>query len=114
MERKTVEVKGIVEAGNRMLAGWSTSPEERYGIQRMLQEILHASGNYRGFNYLSETELSQEAHDCASYNLNQKNVVIDMRPGIRYGAGDVRYVDGVDTWFEDCDTSRVYYYAPEE
>jgi hypothetical protein len=113
MGRKTVSVKSIVDKGNKMLAGWTATSEARAGIQRMLEEILHESGNYRGFNYLSETELSEEAHSCAAYYKNQKGIDIDMRPGIRYGAGDKRYVNGVDTWFDNCDTSRVYYYPPE-
>jgi hypothetical protein len=114
MGRKTFDVRKFVNNANERLAGWTETAEMREGIIVMVGEVLHATGNYNGFNYLSEGDLTDGARNCAKYFKKMHNKDIDMRPGIRSTFGKERMVDGVDTWFEDTDPTRVYYYLPKD
>lgn len=77
MPRKTIEVEAIKESVNRRLQVSDSSlrledmtPTQafRLGAASLLEEILHATDNYRGFNYQasekdSETHALLPAHD---------------------------------------------------
>ena len=108
MGRKTVNVQDMVIKANRMLSESKADMSDyRRGVATMIEEILHSTGNYQGFQYLSE------------------NDVVSGLPGVRHHAGD-RYIVGVergaattneysagyiDTWFVDTDeTRRSYFY----
>lgn len=52
MARKTVDVDAIRIKTNDMLALSTCSPDVRQGMIAVLTEILHSTGNYRGFSYL--------------------------------------------------------------
>lgn len=52
MGRKTIDVEYMKAFANSMLAG--TDPKQkdvRLGVSLMLEEILHRTGNYKGFKY---------------------------------------------------------------
>jgi hypothetical protein len=61
-KRKTIDVNKVKEIANSMLATKSNvdmfngkdvwPPEAREGVSRLLDAILHESGNYNGFNYV--------------------------------------------------------------
>jgi hypothetical protein len=57
MSRKTIPVADVVEMANDMLANSADSKEQgREGIRMLLEQILHATGNYRGYSYLDGHE----------------------------------------------------------
>lgn len=59
--RKTVDINAIIEMANTLLKE-STSPAGkhiRHGVQLLLEDILHESGNYRGFRYLNQSEVPE-------------------------------------------------------
>jgi hypothetical protein len=47
--RKTIDVADIVDMVNRRLEQLSYSPSERYAFAALLEEILHQTGNYKGY-----------------------------------------------------------------
>lgn len=60
MSRKTIEVGKVVERANTFLAAPDSFSIEgldphsqRLGVAGLLESILHETGNYKGFNYLS-------------------------------------------------------------
>lgn len=55
--RKTLSVKQLVQCANAMLKNSVNSPSYRAGVQSMVEEILHTSGNYKGFRYLKQEEV---------------------------------------------------------
>jgi len=87
MSRKTFEVAKLLERVNHYNR---TSADEfkahREAGNTILESILHETGNYSGFQYLYDRELSAQA----------KSV------GIREG-------EAYEDWFKDTDPSRVAY-----
>jgi hypothetical protein len=60
MARKTITVQEVKDRANTMLEFQSTS-EARQAVAVLLESVLHATGNYRGFRYLpSEYNEPQE------------------------------------------------------
>lgn len=53
MPRKTVDVASVVSIANRVLAAEGSTPEERRAVAHMVEQVLHGTGNYRGFRYLA-------------------------------------------------------------
>lgn len=80
MTRKTVAVADIVTAANTFLAAPDTfshpdvsDPKaQRYGVCGLLEHVLHATGNYRGFSYLS-TELAAPGQLRDGYDDTRRN-----------------------------------------
>jgi hypothetical protein len=85
MARKTVSVDYMKDTINKRLATSYTNSDTREGMISALVEILHSTGNYNGFRYLTESE-----------------VPLGARPGIRW-------VDGVPD-FTNTDRTRVCYH----
>jgi len=60
MSRKTISVDRVKELANQMLANshdsCGASPEYRESITALISSILHETGNYKGFRYLSDSE----------------------------------------------------------
>lgn len=59
-KRKTVSVRAVVEQANKLLALPDThgtthdlNADFRKGVISMVERVLHDTGNYRGFHYLS-------------------------------------------------------------
>jgi len=90
--RKTTEVKKLVEMANNMiLNSTDDSIGYRQGIMLFIENILHETGNYNGFGYLSLNDL-QKAH--SEYKI----------PGIN----DPN--DEYEERFKNTDRTRVHYY----
>ena len=56
MPRKTVDVAYVREKVNDLLKHGDVSDDFRKGASSVLESILHHTGNYNGFNYLSWVE----------------------------------------------------------
>lgn len=74
MARKTIEVAQVVKAANLFLAApdsFSTaedSKSQRLGVCAMVEHVLHATGNYKGWRHLEsewdpKAEALREGHD---------------------------------------------------
>ena len=85
--KKTIKVADILSNVNSHLQHSTCSADVRRGSIFTLETILQATGNYRGFRYLDETEVPEGA-----------------LPGINSGVDD--YV----AKFKDTDPTRVQYY----
>lgn len=83
MARKTVTVDYIREMTNSMLANGKGTAQERKAVMIFLEDILHKTGNYKGFYYLGVDSVP-EGH----------------LPG-RNETGDI---------FANCDKTRVHYF----
>lgn len=58
MSRKTVLVSNLVDVVNHMCKATSAElSERRQGAMTLLEDTLHATGNYRGFRYLLKHEI---------------------------------------------------------
>ncbi len=58
MAKKTFSVDEFKKLVNNTLATcWDTNPKYREGIITSLEHILHATGNYKGFRYLTKDEV---------------------------------------------------------
>lgn len=88
MARKTVSVDYLRDTVNKALATSTCGREAREGMDAMLCDVLHSTGNYRGFRYLVESE-----------------VPVGHQPGIRYD-------HNTDGWsnFSNADDTRRHYY----
>ena len=94
MARKTVEVEMMRKKANKMLASsyatWS-KPDYRWGVILMIEDMLHATGNYNGFRYLDNFEVAD-----------------GVLPGVRRGEdGDTL---SYEERFENTDETRRYYF----
>lgn len=49
--RKTIDVVDVVEIANRMLRAEASTKGQREGVISLVESILHATENYRGYNY---------------------------------------------------------------
>lgn len=64
-KRKTIEVERVKELANKFLdLSSNCQTNERIGVAGLLENILHETGNYKGFNYISG-----------------KGIIHDERPG---------------------------------
>jgi hypothetical protein len=59
--RKTIHVRAIVDMVNSFNAQSTCAPEVRRGWNHLVSDILHDTGNYNGFNYLTEAMMEVEA-----------------------------------------------------
>ena len=92
MGRKTVKIVALVKEVNFMLATSACPKETREGMITVLESALMMTGNYRGFRYLSETE-----------------VPVFEKPGIRLNDEALRS-DDATAKFKDTDHTRVVYF----
>lgn len=60
--RKTISVEAVKDRANTMLEVQST-PEARRAVAVLLESVLQATGNYKGFRYLPEEYNSQEEYE---------------------------------------------------
>jgi len=84
MPRKTYEVEKLVSYVNGFCAAKGGSQDARQALMGMLEDVLRSTGNYGGFRYLVQEELSE----------------IDL-PGIHW--------DGNNPDFVNTDGTRVRY-----
>ena len=86
--RKTVSLAAMLFRVNHYNRQHTLSSADfRRGQNRLLADMLHATGNYAGFGFLSA-----------------KNVPRGEKPGVRYD-------EKGSPLFDDCDDSRVVFYA---
>jgi hypothetical protein len=57
MARKTINVTDLIETINTSIAISTCSAETRQGMMNVLEGVLHSTGNYRGFRYLTQDEV---------------------------------------------------------
>ena len=57
-KRKTIAVAEMTRRVNEMLVHGYSSREERHGMIQVLENMLFATGNYRGFRYLTSREIT--------------------------------------------------------
>lgn len=57
MARKTVDVSKMVDTVNEVLAQSECTPDMRQGMMNLLENVLHETGNYKGFRYLAINEV---------------------------------------------------------
>lgn len=87
--RKTINVDRVKELVNNVcLMSAKEKKDVRQGSMNILEAILHETGNYRGFSYLSD--------------------VIDGQPGVRHDANGILLP--YPERFENTDPTRVRYY----
>jgi hypothetical protein len=60
MGRKTVNVEDVLAWANNYMASPSTTPESRKGVAALIEQVLHSTGNYAGFNLLVSEYLPAE------------------------------------------------------
>lgn len=90
-QHTTFDTTELVDSVNSMLAqGPSLSFAMRQGAMQVLEQVLHATGNYRGFRYLTADE------------------VADGAPGINMVSGQI-HPDPV-LRFVNTDSTRVKYF----
>jgi hypothetical protein len=51
MARKTCDVEKLKAHVNRRLAAEVSTPDGRWELARLLESVLHETGNYKGFRY---------------------------------------------------------------
>ena len=69
MARKTVDIEVLKEMVNNMCRfSVNESKGIRQGAMNVLEEVLHSSGNYKGFRYLYQDEMEAGY----SFGINQK------------------------------------------
>ena len=91
-KRKTIEISKLVEMANGILQNsGSDCVGIRQGIMNLVEAALFETGNYKGFRYLDETEVSA-----------------DSLPGIRDTAISSTRGSGN---FKDTDRTRVRYFC---
>lgn len=89
--RRTIHVDGVKALINdRIAVNENRDPAVRQELIYVLEEILHRTGNYRGFQYLGKDE-----------------VPAGHKPGINW---EPELFDNYDTRFKDTDPTRVRYY----
>ncbi len=86
MPRKTVSVEYVIDQCNEILRRSTCNEGSRLGVIMMASEILHKTGNYKGFRYLNEEEVPE-----------------GQLPGIRWGIGGKPF-------FENTDHTRINYH----
>ena len=94
--RKTMKVAALIDEANRTLReSTHESNDCRIGIITFLEHILHATGSYNGFGYLTE-----------------KEVPAGTNPGINYDWSTRLPKEPYEERFKNCDDSRRRYYKP--
>ncbi len=83
-QRKTINVAEVLHTVNKVLkvSAYDDDRHQQYrmGMCILLEDILHKTGNYKGYSYLTQDE-----------------IMPDCRPGVRYENGKAEFVDTDDT-----------------
>jgi len=95
-KRKNIGIARLVEIVNKRNVESHCSREVRMGWNSLLEVVLHETGNYHGFGYLSNRDLPGQ-----------------VTPGIRYEKGPDGFYHPCDDYterFRDTDDSRIFFY----
>lgn len=57
ISKKSINVELVRTSVNEVLALSVCSPDTRQGMMNVLEKVLHASGNYKGFRYLAASDV---------------------------------------------------------
>ena len=93
MSKKTFNVADLTAMVNQMCAQSTCSRDIRQGAMNVLEQVLHSTGNYHGFRYLTS-----------------KDVPDGGKPGINID-DHVEILVGVGLRFADVDPTRVFYFS---
>ncbi len=88
MSRKTFNVEEVRIMINEILAVSTCSPDIRKGQMNVLEHVLHSTGNYRGYAYLTADQVPS-----------------GQLPGINWG-----HVGDYEASFFNTDNTRVVYF----
>ena len=78
--RKTIEVDRIREYANGFLSAKGGTTWAREAVMRMIEMVLIETGNYKGFEYLTQDRLDTKD-----------------KPGINIGSNEERFIDTDET-----------------
>jgi len=97
MSRKTFKVEDLKRQVNHfMLHSADENIEGRLAASSLLENVLHDTGNYRGFNFLSHVDME------ASDNGTVAGINVTREKGCESMTYEERFVN--------CDMSRRFYY----
>ena len=96
-KRKTFDVAAFKDHANNVLQFSKTTPDIRMGICLALEELLHESGNYKGYGHLKKNDVP--SGQLPGVNVDEEGKVLPYDPE----HGDNRR-------FANCDDTRRYYY----
>jgi len=88
MPRTTIDISDLLELINRRNQAGTQTPAAREAANELLEDVLHATGNYEGFGYL-----------------NRGQVPSGASPGIK--------MDGAEHSFAGCDETRRNYFMAD-
>jgi hypothetical protein len=91
--RKTINVDSITATINDMIRLSTGTSDHRQGLLAAIETILHETGNYKGFRYLTQNE-----------------VPAGHLPGINISHIDGQHLENYDARFENTDRTRVAYF----
>ena len=57
MARKTFKVEDLVKVVNHNLCNGGDTADTRIGMIALIEQVLHDSGNYKGYRYLTQAEI---------------------------------------------------------
>ena len=57
MARKTFKVEDLVKVVNHSLRNGGDTADTRIGMIALIEQVLHDSGNYKGYRYLTQAEI---------------------------------------------------------
>lgn len=98
MARKTIEIEKIKgRINDHLLHTKDECSRERQALMLFLENILHDTGNYRGFGYLNWKDMERSASGSTV--------------GVNYDKnGDLLPYDEENQRFKGTDKTRVFYY----
>jgi len=84
--KKTIKVQDLIDIVNRRNKHSTCSPEVRKGWNSLLEEVLHKTDNYNGFNFLAPDEVPEgEKPGIECFNQDtSKNVFPDESRKVFY------------------------------
>jgi len=93
-KRRTFDVAQFtIDINKCLVMSAKVSPDHRTGLMTALEHLLHQTGNYRGFRYLTVNEVPP-----------------GERPGININPIDGEILDDMEAKFANTDHTRVAYY----
>lgn len=100
--RKTVKIQSVVERANKfMLHSRDDQNRERAALHTFIADILHDTGNYRGFNYLDSRDMQQSTlGTTVGINRDSNGEMLPYEPSA-----------GITDRFDGTDSTRTFFYG---
>lgn len=95
--RKTIKIEDVVALTNEFLKNSTTTADERRGAAFMLETFLHATGNYRGYRHLLESEVPAGELPGVNYEVNNRGMFVPC--------------ENYEQRFFNTDSTRIAYYV---